>query len=162
MMTKYTNIVIFFLLSFLSACCCRNVPDQLPPPAAETATIKLAEAADSINKSLITLAKYEQTDFPCCALHCFPNNACLNNMPRSVSIDWSGPIEPLLLKIAYASCYKFRVLGVKPAIPVMITISAHDTPMADILRDTAFQALTKAQVMVYPQERIIELRYAKP
>lgn len=155
------NILIVIPLSFiLAACCCRNAPDQLPPPASETASIKLAEAADSINKSLISLAQYEQADLPPSALKCLPEGDYLN-MPQSVSIDWSGPIEPLLKRIAAASNYNLRVLGVKPAVPVMVTLSAHDTPMAQVVRDTAFQAMTKAQVVVYPAKHLIELRYAK-
>ena len=33
------------------------------------------------------------------------------------SIDWSGPIEPLLRQIAHASDYRLRVLGTRSGYP---------------------------------------------
>ncbi|MCL5261667.1 MAG: DotD/TraH family lipoprotein, partial [Gammaproteobacteria bacterium] len=82
-------------------------------------------------------------------------------MDKIASIDWSGPVGPLVKKIATASNYKLRVLGTPPAIPILVSISAKDTPLADILRDATFQCGNKANIVVYPASRTIELRYVK-
>jgi len=80
-------------------------------------------------------------------------------MGQVISIDWSGPIEPIINKLARASHYTLRVLGHHPPIPVLVTITAKNTPLAYVLRDINFQAEGKANIMTYPQRKIIELRY---
>jgi defect in organelle trafficking protein DotD len=82
-------------------------------------------------------------------------------IPGTVSVDWAGPVEPLLLQIAKISQYRLRVLGVRPAIPVMITMNVKDIPLTTVVRDIDFQSVKKASVIVYPQTRIIELRYMR-
>jgi defect in organelle trafficking protein DotD len=59
------------------------------------------------------------------------------------------------------SGYRLRVVGVNPAIPVLVTVNAKDLPLAAIVRDIDFQGARKASVKVYPQSRIIELRYMR-
>lgn len=149
----YAWLPIFLgALSLLTAC------KTINPPAydCDPATSKLAEAATSISHSLVKLSEIEQAQLP-------PQKMNLPNldMPELISVDWSGPVEPLLQKMAKASGYKLRVLGTHPAIPVLVTITAYNTPMADVLRDAAFQCMSKADVVAYPNKRVIELRYAK-
>ena len=75
------------------------------------------------------------------------------------SIDWSGPIEPLLEKVACLTRYRLKVLGPIPAIPVIVTISCRERIIADIVKDAGLQAGNRANLVVYPTSRIIELRY---
>ncbi len=76
------------------------------------------------------------------------------------SLDWSGPIEPLLEKVAEMTRYRVKVLGPIPAIPLIVTISSRERVVADILKDAGLQAGKRANLVVYPTSRIIELRYA--
>lgn len=76
------------------------------------------------------------------------------------SIDWSGPIEPLLETIGDMTNYRVKVFGPIPVIPVIVTISCRERLIADILKDTGLQAGKRANLVVYPTSRIIELRYA--
>ena len=148
--------IIFFICLILAGCKTINPPAYDTDPAAA----KLAEAATSISQSLVTLAEVEQAQLPAQKLDKLPNPEKLN-MPEMICVDWSGPVEPFLKKIAQASGYRFRVLGVRPAIPIIVTITARNTPLTSVLRDTAFQCMTKADVMVYPCKKLIELAYAK-
>jgi defect-in-organelle-trafficking protein DotD len=54
-----------------------------------------------------------------------------------------------------------RILGKSPAIPIIISITAHNTPLADVLRDANFQCGRRANVAIYAANKVIELRYAK-
>jgi len=149
--------ILFFLLT-LSLTACKT--SMTPPADTDPAAVKLAEAADSISHSLTHLAEIQQAQLPTKSMDKLPNPSKLN-MRESVSVDWSGPVEPFLKKIAQANGYSLRVMGVKPMIPVIVTIAAHDTPLANVLRDTAFQCMGKADVIVDPCAKVIELHYSK-
>lgn len=118
----------------------------------------LAEAAVSVSTSLSKLAEIQQAVHPQARLP-EPPNAAKIGMADLASVDWTGPIEPLVRKIASASHYKLRVLGHAPAIPIIVSVTAKDTPLADILRDLGFQAEQQAGLVLYPSSRVIELRY---
>lgn len=121
---------------------------------------RLAQAASSISRSLAQLAEIERTTHPQKRMTS-PVDPNMVGMGQLVSIDWSGPIGPLARKIARASNYKLNTLGTKPGVPVLVSISAKDTPLADVLRDANFQCGNKAKIVVYPASKVIELRYAK-
>lgn len=123
---------------------------------------QLAQAAVSVDKSLQELSAIKIATNPQVKMSA-PINPSQLGMEQLSSIDWSGPIEPLLQKIAAASQYKLKVLGVAPAIPILVSVNAQNQPLADILRDVTFQAQNKAGIVVYPSKsaanRVIELRY---
>jgi len=125
-----------------------------------TAELQLATTADSINKSLQELAQIDRAIHPQAKIPS-PLNPDMIGMGQLGSVDWNGPIGPLVKKIAEATNYKLNVLGTRPAIPILVSVSAKDTPLADILRDAGFQCGKKANIVVYPASKIIELRYVK-
>lgn len=122
------------------------------------AEIKLADAADSVSQSLQQLAEIERASHPTARLPS-PPDPKLIGMGQLAAVEWTGPIGPLVDNIARASHYKLRKLGNSSAIPIIVSISAKDTPLADILRDAGFQCGNKASIVVYPASRTIELRY---
>ena len=71
------------------------------------------------------------------------------------------PIEELTARIAKAAHFRLRILGKSPSIPVLISINAKDKSLAEILRDIDYQAGKKANIHVYPNSQVVELRYAK-
>ncbi len=121
---------------------------------------KLAEAATSISKSLTELAAIEKSSRPKSKLFS-PLDPQMIGMDQATSIDWSGPVEPLVKKLAGIANYRLKILGKAPGIPVLISISAKDTAVADILRDVNFQCASKANIEIYPASKIVELRYTK-
>ncbi len=118
----------------------------------------LAEAAVSVSNSLSKLAEIQQAVHPDKKIP-EPPNAARIGMADLASVDWTGPIEPLARKVAAAAHYRLRVLGKAPAIPIIISVTAKDTPLADILRDISFQAEQQATLTLYPSSHVIELRY---
>jgi defect in organelle trafficking protein DotD len=140
---------------------CATIPRQ--PPVSidpqDPATVQLAEAASSISQSLTRLSAVQQANTPAPCV-CLPIT-CDCEMSNLVSVDWAGPIGPLIDRIGLMSHYRVRKLGNPPAIPVVVSINAHNTPLGEILRDAAFQAGTRAHVIVYSDSRVIELRYLR-
>ncbi|MCW5589616.1 MAG: type IVB secretion system lipoprotein DotD [Legionellales bacterium] len=136
---------------------CASVP---PPPQQGTdpAAIKLAEAASNVSHSLVDLAAIEQAANPQARLKPPPNPSSYG-MGDLTSIDWSGPIGPLVARIARATNYRLQILGTEPAIPIVVTIAAENTPLGDILSDAGYQAGSRADIAVFPSRRIIQLRY---
>lgn len=80
-------------------------------------------------------------------------------MGKLASVSWTGPVKPLLAKIAQATHYQLNVIGRTPNLPVLVSIDVHNKPIADILRNITYQVVMKANVAVYPKSRTIELRY---
>jgi defect-in-organelle-trafficking protein DotD len=123
---------------------------------------QLAQASVSVDKSLQQLSAIKIATHPQIKMAA-PVNPKQLGMEQMSSIAWNGPIEPLLQKIAVAAHYKLKVLGVAPAIPIIVSVDARNVPLADILRDVTFQAQNKARIVVYPgrsaASRVIELRY---
>lgn len=164
---RYTKVFVHFLVSMLFALTLTScssayyyskpVKEKNPDPSA----VKLAEAASSISHSLQRLAEIETAVHPGAVLPP-PPNPSVTGMDQLISVDWTGPVEPLLKRIAKASRYRVRALGVPPAIPVIVSVSAQDTLLADVLRNIELQIERKARIKTYFRSRVIELRYIQP
>lgn len=150
------NYLPFLLLTFfLTGCVSEYLP--APPPQSDPAAIKLAEAADSVNHSLETLEGIRKAEMP--AYKKKLPSASGYGLDDLVSIDWTGPIGPLVQKVAKLGGYRFRQLGNSPMIPIIVALHKEDRSLGEILRDADFQAGTKADIVVFPRNRVIELRY---
>ena len=80
-------------------------------------------------------------------------------MGGTADIDWTGPIEQLLHKLADLTDYKVKILGAEPAIPIIVSITQTKAVIADILKNASLQAGKRANIMVFPANKIIEIRY---
>ncbi len=135
--------------------------DSAPVKTSDTnSQAQIAEAATSVGHSLQRLSAIQMATHPHAKLG-KPANAKAIGMAQQASLNWNGPAKPVVQKIANASGYKLRVLGNKPAIPVIVTVNASNKTLAQILRNVTFQAEPAATIKVYPKTKIIELRYNK-
>lgn len=155
------KLPLFFLLTLFLCGCSTTVPKKPPMnEPSDDANITLAEAASSISDSMQQMAKVEKIILPS------GNDNALTipstyNLQKRASVDWSGPIEELTNRISKAANYHLRVLGKAPAVPVLISLNAKDESLAEILRDIDYQAGKKAAIHVYPNQQVVELRYAR-
>lgn len=164
MNAKVLVVIIFSL--FLVSCATRKyvvATNYAIPPLpyqlnADDAEIKLAEAAVSVSRSLDSLAEIEKAAHPCLRMPP-PIDAPRFGLACLASVDWVGPVEPLVRRIAETTHYCLRVLGREPAIPVIVSINSKNIPFADILRNISLQIHKKACIVIYPHSRTIELRY---
>lgn len=152
----------FYLLLAIASLLLAACSSSKPPQAFNLSQSEhsLAEASYSVSRSVVDLAETEQAAHPLPDIPPAPSPATYG-MGGSTSIDWSGPVEPILQQIAKASNYRVRVLGTPPAIPVIVTVYARNEMLGDVLRDVGYQCGRRAAVVVYPESRVIELRYAK-
>lgn len=157
-MKQTLGIIICLSLTLtLSACTTPKEPKGYSLTKQENT---LAEASYSVSRSVAELSETAQAAHPLPNLASPPSPASYG-MGGITSIDWSGPIEPLLRQIAAASDYRVRVLGTAPGIPVLVTVYAKNAILGDVLRDAGYQCGRRASVIVFPDSRVIELRYAK-
>lgn len=105
------NWVYLFLLSiFLVACATPKPPQGF---SVNKSQASLAEASYSVSRSLVDLAAVAEASHPLPNLAPPPSPASYG-MGGITSVDWSGPVEPLLKQIAMAANYRLRVLGTPP------------------------------------------------
>jgi defect in organelle trafficking protein DotD len=144
----------------LSACATKPVVLPPEPPPDHSAYVALAEAAGSVSNTITQLGETEQAAYPPKSISTPPSPASYG-MDMPTTIEWNGPIKPLVQQIANATNYKLKVLGNAPSIPVIVSVSAKNKPIGDILRDAGYQCGKKAQIVVFPTTKHIELRYTK-
>ena len=148
------------VLSGMLACsgCANTAVVSHHTPDRDVVDVKLVEAGKSVSRSLSRLAAIESASIPSSQIPTPPNPESLG-MTAKASVNWTGPVAPLLEKITKISGYKLRILGIAPALPVIISVVADNASLASILRDAQFQIQKTAEVSVYPEQKIVELRY---
>lgn len=135
----------------------QKVDEQLvaePDPV----SLRLASAADKASAALQTLASVEQARTPGVAIQSVPSAP--QELRRSVSVEWVGPIEPLTQKLADRAGYRFRVNGAAPAAPIVVNVVAKQKSVVEVLRDVGLQAGTRADISVDVDQKVVELDYA--
>lgn len=141
----------------LSGCASNHAPNT--HSASDPSNVTLAEAATSVSNSLVNLAATEQAAFHPIGNQSMPDPATYG-MGGRASIDWSGPIEPLIQQIAQTAAYRVTIVGREPGVPILVTINSKNEMLGDILSNVAFQCGKRADVILYPETQVIELRYA--
>lgn len=121
----------------------------------------LTQAANQTQGSLAELSSIEKMRFQ-------KNNAmpladvddpALNAL---ITIKWYGPIEPLLQQVASLTGYQFQAFGKPPFSPILVNVDDSDNPVSAlaIIRNVDVQAGLNAQILIFPKQKIISLRYA--
>jgi defect-in-organelle-trafficking protein DotD len=153
------KLAALWMSSALGLCACTSTPPAKVYNVSENEN-SLAEASYSVSRSMVSLAETAQAAHPLPKLAPPPSPASYG-MGMGTSVDWSGPVEPLLRQIAASAGYRLRTLGTAPAIPVLVTVYANNQMLGDVLRDVGYQCGRRASVVVFPESRVVELRYAK-
>lgn len=159
-LTAITAILICGTLTGCGSALKKNIQTSAGTvPINSTVEKELLTAAKSVQSSLALLARtQEQNHVP--LLNTAPLLTPEGGMSGTVDIDWTGPIEPLVQKLAEMTEYKVKVLGTEPGIPVIVSIAQNNAIIADILKNAGMQAGKRANIVVFPANRVIELRYA--
>ncbi|MEW5424590.1 DotD/TraH family lipoprotein [Amorphus sp. 3PC139-8] len=76
-----------------------------------------------------------------------------------VSVDWQGPIEPLLQSLADVAGYRLVVSGVRQPAPPTVSITRKEAPLWTVVRDAGTLVVDRGTVVLNPQRGTIELRY---
>ncbi len=154
------RLVAVVVSGLLLTSCASNQQKTQALVATSNASIKLAEAASTVSQASLNTAAIQRATTPGLVMKQLPQPS-EPGLDTLASLDWSGPVGPLVKKVAQAAGYKMRVLGVPPAIPVLVTLDVKNVPLAYILRDADYQCGSQANIAVLPQAKIIEVRYAR-
>lgn len=130
------------------------------PPAPDATLVALDRSAAEVSRSITALAEVEQYD----RFKRLPNQPSVYEqvpgMSQLVTIPWDGPIEAAVRQLATQAGFNFKVAGKPPVIPVLVQLTNQPASISDLLRNLGLQAGTRADVYVYPAQRIVELRYS--
>lgn len=164
---KYLLSMVGVVSSLLLGACVHGHNDMAPQQLNNTSSLtqvsdaaadQIAEAAASVSQSLTNLEAVERANMAPRAAKAYPNISAVS-IPGNSSIDWNGPIEPLVKQIAKATGYHVKIVGQPPIPPIIVTVHQDQAPNADILRSAALQSGTRATIKTDPAKKVIELRY---
>jgi defect-in-organelle-trafficking protein DotD len=140
-----------------------NIKNAKPQLVAEPdkSSLMIADAADRATRALESLAAVEQVRTPSAAV---ASAAMVPNAPpelqKAVTFSWSGPAEDVARDMAARAGYTFRVVGDKPAAPILVNLDIYNQPMIEVFRDLGLQMGTRADLRLDASSRTVEIIYA--
>ena len=81
-------------------------------------------------------------------------------LARRVSLDWTGPLETLVERLADEAGYRFEAAGAVPVRPVIVEIDAESRPLIALLRDAGIQAGAAGLLVVDASRDVVRLDWA--
>jgi hypothetical protein len=118
------------------------VPVYEPSPVSEKevydafiAAAKNADEALRIYTEVNTASKREELTYEKIRQAQFQASYIPKGMERTISMEWEGPIRPVLNQLAREVDYKVRIIGDLPPVPHTVTFVAHEKPIIEVLRD---------------------------
>lgn len=158
---KYTRFMLASLVLVLSGCGIIPAPNPLgaedKPMQSDPALVDTAEAATSISHALSELATASRQDQGLVKRE--TDDIIPQTLTRVMSIDWAGPVEPLVKQLAQSNHLRFKVIGKEPAIPVLVSMRKREVVAYDVLQDIQAQIAPRAEIVVFPTSGVIELHY---
>lgn len=147
------------LLAFILSGCAGQRSGAPKSYSDDPAYQKLQETAQRIQKSLAQLAEAEQYD----KMKNRPSQpriyAQIRGMEQVVTMPWHGTMEQAVVKLASFSGFEPKFMGKPPVVPIVVQITESPASISDHLRNLGIQAGTRADIVVNPTLRIVEVRY---
>jgi hypothetical protein len=80
---------------------------------------------------------------------------------RLITFDWDGPIRPLMRMIESKVSYKVRFSGELPPVPLIVSVSARDKSVIDVIRDISAktEGLIDLKISKGAKVNVIEVKY---
>ena len=136
-------------------------------PRLDPAEMRLAEAAERAEAALTALAMMRAADSPAPVANVpadrpgsslgSGSSPAPAELLRAVTIDWIGPVETLAEALARRAEYRFITAGAPSVRPVMVSVTARNLPLIEVLRDTGLQAGDAATLTVDAGRRTVRL-----
>lgn len=153
-------MVLGFTAAGLAACGPTNYGARNPQVAAlpDKVSLMLADAADRSSTALQTLAAIEQQRTPDVAVA--PIADAPPELQRAITINWVGPVEPILKLLADRAGYGFQTVGRAPPVAAIVSVDAENKPVIEVMRSIGLQLGVRADVSVDGTRRMVEIHYA--
>jgi defect-in-organelle-trafficking protein DotD len=123
----------------------------------DSVAVKLADAADKAANALQSLSQVEQVRTPVPSAPPMPE--ATDGLQNKMSVDWTGPVEPLLSRLAARAGYTYKQMGWVPAIPMTVKVDVKNRPIYETLRDIGLQIGSRGSLLVDSNRQAIELNY---
>jgi hypothetical protein len=147
------------VLAAISCGCAKPNPVQ-DLPGNDPAIVELSRAAESIHRDLNLLSRIRQEES---GVHkqvkAYKAPGPSSNLSETMTLSWSGPLEPAVELIAQKIGYNFRAIGSAPHSPIIINISAIEKSVFEILEDMGWQAGDKAGVVLNQEKEELQIIY---
>lgn len=156
---KNSVVLLSAVMSFLTVSACQKPIDSRPQVVAppDRVSLLLAESAERASEALKTLASVEEKRTP------VDSPAQISDAPpelrRAITINWVGPVEPLVEKLANRAGYSFMTYGNPPPTALVVNMDAYNTAVIDLMRDVGLQLGQKADLRVDANTKSVELHY---
>lgn len=155
------NLILGCLVLFTLAACTspRGFSNDAPQVVAQPDKVSalLADAATRASSALETLAAVEQARTP--RVSVAPVGNAPSELRRAMTVNWVGPVEPIVATLSGRAGYNFQTAGDKPGTPIIVSLDAVNQPVIDILRDIGLQLGRRGDVKVDSQSKMIEIHY---
>lgn len=125
------------------------------PRMANPAELRLSDAALRAERVLTELQRIRSGENP--TLGAFIPRIVAPELLQRVTLEWVGPLSSLLSSLAEKAGYGFAVAGPRPAVPLVVSVSARDEVLIFVLRDAGLQAGSGALVVVDAGRREVRL-----
>ena len=133
--------------------------------AVDPALVKLSAAAEEISSSYKILSYAESEARKPGEL---PKSYSLRDFPAewaetyALADDFFGELEPFLRGLSKLTGYdEPQIIGVRPTVPVVISIPRATKSLADFLVDASYQAGDRAEVVLDHQKQRLTIIYGK-
>ncbi|MFI4954513.1 MAG: DotD/TraH family lipoprotein [Gammaproteobacteria bacterium] len=154
------RIRILMIISCLVVAGCQIPREDPADDLPDLNHIELGEAAIAVSDSLDDLAAIS-AERAVVRIEPQTQDQLDYNLTQLASVDWTGPAEPLVQELAQAVNYHVRVIGKAPPNIVIVNLSKRNTPVGELLRDVTLQIQQHADLIIYPQSKLIEIHYHK-
>ncbi len=137
---------------------CETAPISTPTVSpTDPASLRLAAAAEKAASALDAISRVEQVRGPDAPPDDF--TGAPEELMEPVTLSWTGPMEPIVQMMALRAGYAFMVQGKAPPVPIVITLDVFDKPLLKVVRDIGLQAGERADIIVNPALKQMDLRY---
>lgn len=159
---KIITIHALLVATLASGCASLGQQKDGPRPATpqqDQAVAMLSKTARSIEQSLTQLAEAEQYE----KMKQKPGEPRIYKqipgMEMVVTMPWQGNIEQAVSKLAAFSGFEVKFMGKPPTIPILVQINREPATVSDHLRNVGIQAGNRADIIVDPKQKLVEVRY---
>ena len=142
--------ILFCILSTVLVTGCSTVDNvvKAPVPQYEPNIVSekavhdaLIQAAKNIDKAFLVYtevnnaAKQEELTYEKIRQANWKSQYIPSGMERKITLQWEGPLRPLISQLAKSTDYKIKFMGDLPPEPLMISVVADEKMIIDVIRD---------------------------
>lgn len=136
---------------------CAAAPSVAPDGGAAQKR-QLAESGARIADSLAKLAVVEQASHRIAVQTITDAAGAPPELQIRVALDYQGDLKPVVHQLAAVAGYEVKTYGASSVL-TPVNLQTEDRSVGELLADAGYQASWRAQVVVDPGQRLVEILY---